>query len=76
MTLLHEEHKKLSRELKRLVSVYKESKDLVLMGGYSKGQDKSIDKAHEMWPKIVEFMKQDNLENETFEGSFEKLKAF
>ena len=39
------------------------------MGGYSKGQDKSIDKAHEMWPKIVEFMKQDNLENETFEGS-------
>jgi hypothetical protein len=28
-----------------------------------------------MWPKIVEFMKQDNLENETFEGSFEKLKA-
>ena len=30
------------------------------MGGYSKGQDKSIDKAHEMWPKIVEFMKQDS----------------
>ena len=73
--IVNEEHKKLSRELKRLVSVYKESRDLVLMGGYSKGQDKSIDKAHEMWPKIVEFMKQDNLENETFEGSFEKLKA-
>ena len=52
-----------------MVSVYKESRDLVLMGGYSKGQDKSIDKAHEMWPKIVDFMKQDSSENDTFEGS-------
>ena len=25
------------------------------MGGYSKGQDKSIDRAHEMWPKIIRF---------------------
>ena len=73
--IVSEEHKQLSRELKRLVSVYKESRDLVLMGGYSKGQDKSIDKAHEMWPKIVDFMKQDNSENDTFEGSLQKLKT-
>ena len=72
--IVNEEQKNLSRELKRLVSVYKESRDLVLMGGYSKGQDKSIDKAHEMWPKIVEFMKQDSSEKDTFEGSFNKLK--
>ena len=53
--IVSEEHKELSTELKRIVSVYKESRDLVLMGGYSKGQDKSIDAAHEMWPKITEF---------------------
>ena len=73
--IVSEEHKQLSRELKRIVSVYKDSRDLVLMGGYSKGQDKSIDKAHEMWPKIVDFMKQDNTENDTFDGSFQKLKV-
>ncbi|MBF96545.1 MAG: Flagellum-specific ATP synthase [Alphaproteobacteria bacterium MarineAlpha9_Bin4] len=73
--IVPEEHKKLSRELKRIVSVYKESRDLVLMGGYSKGQDKSIDDAHQIWPKIVEFMKQDSSEKDTFEGSYEKLKG-
>ena len=73
--IVSDDHKQLSRELTRIVSVYKESRDLVLMGGYSKGQDKSIDEAHEIWPKIVNFMKQDNSEKDTFEGSLQKLKA-
>ena len=72
--IVSDEQKKLSRELKKMVSVYKESRDLVLMGGYSKGQDKSIDLAHQLWPKIVEFMKQDSSEKDNIEGSFEKLK--
>ena len=72
--IVSDEQKKLSRELKKMVSVYKESRDLVLMGGYSKGQDKSIDLAHKLWPKIVEFMKQDSSEKDNIEGSFEKLK--
>ncbi len=72
--IVSDEQKKLSRELKKIVSVYKESRDLVLMGGYSKGQDKSIDLAHQLWPKIVEFMKQDSSEKDNIEGSFEKLK--
>ena len=72
--IVSDEQKKLSRELKKMVSVYKESRDLVLMGGYSKGQDKSIDLAHQLWPKIVEFMKQDSLEKDNIEGSLEKLK--
>ncbi len=72
--IVSEEHKELSTELKRIVSIYKESRDLVLMGGYSKGQDKSIDAAHQIWPKITDFMKQSNLEKDTFEGSYKKLK--
>ena len=55
-----------------MVSAYKES-EIVLMGGYSKGQDKSIDLA-QLWPKIVEFMKQDSSEKDNIKGSFEKLK--
>ena len=72
--IVSEQHKMLSRELKKIVAVYKESRDLVLMGGYSKGQDKSIDVAQQLWPKIVEFMKQDSSEKDTFDGSYEKLK--
>tara|TARA_B100000029_G_C17567932_1_gene955645 strand:+ start:333 stop:1673 length:1341 start_codon:yes stop_codon:yes gene_type:complete len=72
--IVSNEQKKLSTELKKIVSVYKESRDLVLMGGYSKGQDKSIDAAHQIWPKIVDFMKQDSSEKDTLDGSYEKLK--
>ena len=72
--IVSDKQKKLSIELKKTVSVYKESRDLVLMGGYSKGQDKSIDAAHQIWPKIVDFMKQDSSEKDTLDGSYEKLK--
>ncbi len=71
--IVSDDHKKTARELKRIVAVYKESRDLVLMGGYSKGQDKNIDEAHLLWPKIVDFMKQDSSEKDNLEGSIKKL---
>lgn len=71
--IVNEEHKKVSRHLKKLVSVYHESRDLVLMGGYTKGQDQSIDEAHGLWPKIVEFIKQDQNVKASFKDSLEKL---
>lgn len=72
--IVDEEHKNLSRHLKKLVSVYHESRDLVLMGGYTKGQDKSIDEAHEMWPQIVNFIKQDQNIKSSMEDSIKELK--
>lgn len=72
--IVNEEHKKVARHLKKLVSVYYESKDLVLMGGYTKGQDISIDEAHSMWPKIVEFISQDQNSKAELENSIKELK--
>ena len=71
--IVSDDHKLASRYLKKLVSVYHESRDLVLMGGYTKGQDQSIDEAHEIWPKIVEFIKQDSNQKSTFEESINML---
>ena len=45
------------------------------MGGYTKGQDSSIDEAHEMWPRIVDFIKQDQNLKSTFEDSIKELKS-
>ena len=45
------------------------------MGGYTKGQDSSIDEAHLMWPKIVEFIKQDQNTKSSYEESLKKLKS-
>ena len=57
------------------MSVYQESRDLVLMGGYTKGQDNAIDEAHAMWPKIVEFIKQDQNIKSSYEDSINELKS-
>ena len=73
--IVKEEHSLLSRHFKKLVSVYQESRDLVLMGGYTKGQDNAIDEAHSMWPKIVDFIKQDQNTKSSYEESINELKS-
>ena len=44
------------------------------MGGYTKGQDASIDEAHEMWEKIVNFISQDQNNKASLESSIKELK--
>ena len=73
--IVSEDQKKLAKHFKKLVSVYQESRDLVLMGGYTKGQDIAIDEAHEMWPKIVDFIKQDQNFKSNYDASIKDLKS-
>ncbi len=73
--IVNEDQKKLAKYFKKLVSVYQESRDLVLMGGYTKGQDTAIDEAHEMWPKLVDFIKQDQNFKSNYDDSIKDLKS-
>ena len=73
--IVSEEQKNLAKHFKKLVSVYQESRDLVLMGGYTKGQDAAIDEAHEMWPKLVDFIKQDQNYKSNYDDSIKDLKS-
>ncbi len=73
--IVSEEQIKLANHFKKLVSVYQESRDLVLMGGYTKGQDSSIDEAHEMWPTLVNYIKQNQNEKSSYSDSLEELKS-
>ncbi len=73
--IVGEEQKNLAKHFKKLVSVYQESRDLVLMGGYTKGQDIAIDEAHEMWPKLVDFIKQDQNYKSNYDDSIKDLKS-
>ena len=73
--IVDKEQIELAKHFKKLVSVYQDSRDLVLMGGYTKGQDESIDEAHEMWPKIINFIKQEQNTKASFNDSLEELKA-
>jgi len=43
---------------RRLVSLYMENRDLILMGGYAPGQDQDLDLAVQLWPKLMAHIQQ------------------
>ena len=47
-----------ARKFKRMVALYNENRDLMLMGGYVSGQDADLDEAVALWPKLVSFIGQ------------------
>ena len=69
------DHSISANHLKKLINIYNENKDLILMGGYAPGQDPDLDEAYQKWPKIVEFLKQVPAEVERFDKAAEALSA-
>ena len=57
--LITPEQAKNAQKLRKLISVYQENQDLLLMGGYVQGQDSDLDQAVQKWPDIVKFLHQD-----------------
>ena len=43
---------------RRLVSLYMENRDLILMGGYAPGQDQDLDLAVQLWPNLMAHIQQ------------------
>lgn len=53
-----EEELEISGHIRRLLSVYEENYDLINLGAYKKGADKTIDEALDKHSKIMDFLKQ------------------
>ena len=70
----NKEHQELANKFKKLVSIYLENRDLVLMGGYSPGQDLDLDEAVNQWPNLVSFLKQTEDTKADFLSSLNELK--
>ena len=68
-------HAGAARKLRRLISLYLENRDLMLMGGYSKGQDPDLDEAIALWPDITALITQNSDEPATFDDSLLRLMA-
>ena len=75
-SIITDDHKMKAELIKKMFSVYKENKDLVLMGGYTQGQNEEIDKAIELWPKICELIKQDYRKKFNFKECIQSLQSF
>jgi flagellum-specific ATP synthase len=59
--------------LRRLISKYQENRDLVLMGGYVRGQDSDLDTALGIWPDILKFLQQEQGEGNSYENACKSL---
>ncbi len=56
-------------KFRRLVSLYLENRDLILMGGYTTGQDPDLDLAVSLWPKLMDLIQQNGAEKAEFGAS-------
>ena len=60
---------------RRLVSLYLENRDLILMGGYSPGQDPDLDLAVQLWPQLMSHVQQSLNEKSSFDESVAGLQG-
>ena len=68
-----DEHNAAARQFRRLVSIYLENRDLVMMGGYVQGQDSDLDVALQMWPQLVDHIMQPAAQKADFDNSRQSL---
>ena len=71
--IVDSKHIQSSVKFRQLVTTYNENKDLLMMGGYTQGQDQTLDQAILLWPKITEFIKQQENKKESFSSSSAEL---
>lgn len=72
-SIVDEDHLKHATELRRLLSVYEEHSELIQIGAYKRGTDKDIDLAIDFNPTIIDFLKQDVTESDSFNEAINKM---
>ena len=58
---------------RKLVSMYLENRDLILMGGYVAGQDPDLDLAVQLWPSPIDHIRQSYDQKASFQDSVNAL---
>ena len=71
--LASDDHLNAAKQFRKHISSYLENKDLLLMGGYTQGQDKDLDEAILMWPKLIDYITQTNSEKSDYQTSKTQL---
>lgn len=73
--IVSSDHKVAGIRLRQLISTYLDNRDLMLMGGYTPGQNADVDEAVRLWPKLQELIKQDSREAASFSRSVQEAIA-
>lgn len=62
-------HRAAAQKLRRMITLYMDNRDLMLMGGYIPGQDADLDEAIRLWPEITALIRQKAHEPADFAAS-------
>lgn len=69
------EQKQIAQELRKLMAVYEDNRELINIGAYKRGTNQEIDRAISYYPKIQEFLRQDIHEVNTLEETIQLMKS-
>lgn len=72
--VVSKEHKKIAGELKNILATYREAEDIINIGAYKQGSNKSIDRAIAKIDQVNEFLTQDVDEKYEFSREVQLLK--
>ena len=56
--IIDNDHSEYARVFRKLITLYLENRDLILMGGYTQGKDPDLDLAVSLWPKLIDHIRQ------------------
>ena len=68
------EHQALATRLRETMAAYQRVEDLINIGAYQKGSNPEVDQAIKLYPKIIDFLRQDTGEHFSFEETLQQLK--
>lgn len=71
--IISDKHKALANEIKKILSIYKDSEDLINIGAYQKGSNEKIDYAIEKIDSINQFLVQETDENVNFQDTIDLM---
>ncbi|QOY34469.1 flagellar protein export ATPase FliI [Anaerobacillus isosaccharinicus] len=66
-------HRFAADHLRQLLAIYTDSEDLINIGAYKRGTSKEVDEAIQMYPNIIQFIKQSTDEKVSFNDAVYKL---
>lgn len=68
-----ERERALNSKIRQTLSIYKEAEDLINIGAYRKGNNPGWDKAIQLYPKVIDFLKQEIKESSNLNTTLQKL---
>jgi flagellum-specific ATP synthase len=65
----------LAVRFRQVYALYQHNRDLISVGAYRRGSDPRIDQAIDLWPRLLEFLRQDMYEPVDLRAARDQLHA-